>query len=647
MEHNCLILSPFSKDYLQLKDKIKEYYSQSSIHILHAADLPLDVPLIEGSTKLLITADIVLADISTPNPNIYYEIGHAQGLNIPIILFATNGIEIPFDLSTFRIIRYETFSELMPAILKSLSDYFVIKESNNSLTEHEVIDSQKTNQIIQGRNPFNNLVAESIDANSFLSLYVEPPFFKELTRPLTTVIVGSRGCGKTTLLRKIQLDSYDTIANKHTEYPSELLAFYINFNTSFRFLGIEKNVFSKEDRVMKYFNLLFVQSILSFVDKLYSDENISDNEATKIISIFFESIGVKKPSNRSIPKMVLSLTKLIIRERHNYQTENSKSRLVTTSNYLGDLIDNLKMASILFSKKQVAFLLDDYASDWLPEEVCSAINQIIFRRTSNYFFKIATIPGRYLFSLGSNIYADFLHDYDLINIDVPFITNDLKNEEYLCKIITKRLKYFGSQFDSQHLLNSAINDEQLSDYSGTKNLAKLYSGDIRSLLTTCSRMISNSDNFQKPISRHIQNTTIEKFSREKIVELNVSFDQGKFAVTFLNMIIKLSMGMVQPSKSKSFSSYKFKRLDGFQIKGSNKLSKKAQERLQWLIRCGLIRELRKDLDMEQYIIGRIYFPAFHIPISGSGHILPLKISEIESMLINPEEFWTEYLSKIT
>lgn len=50
---------------------------------------------------------LVVAEITPPNPNVYYEVGYAHALNKPTILIAQKDAERPFDLSPFRTIFYE------------------------------------------------------------------------------------------------------------------------------------------------------------------------------------------------------------------------------------------------------------------------------------------------------------------------------------------------------------------------------------------------------------------------------------------------------------------------------------------------------------------------------------------------------------
>ena len=40
----------------------------------------------------------VIVDVTEPKPNVYYELGYARGLGIPVIITAKEGTELPFDI---------------------------------------------------------------------------------------------------------------------------------------------------------------------------------------------------------------------------------------------------------------------------------------------------------------------------------------------------------------------------------------------------------------------------------------------------------------------------------------------------------------------------------------------------------------------
>jgi nucleoside 2-deoxyribosyltransferase-like protein len=53
-------------------------------------------------------SDIIVAEITPANPNVFYELGYAHAMNKPTILLANRGVEkLPFDVSGYRVIFYD------------------------------------------------------------------------------------------------------------------------------------------------------------------------------------------------------------------------------------------------------------------------------------------------------------------------------------------------------------------------------------------------------------------------------------------------------------------------------------------------------------------------------------------------------------
>jgi hypothetical protein len=49
---------------------------------------------------------IVIAEITPPNPNVFYELGYAHALRKPTILLAQRDCKLPFDIQSFRVVFY-------------------------------------------------------------------------------------------------------------------------------------------------------------------------------------------------------------------------------------------------------------------------------------------------------------------------------------------------------------------------------------------------------------------------------------------------------------------------------------------------------------------------------------------------------------
>lgn len=63
----------------------------------------------------------VIADISEPRPNVYYELGYAQGLQKQVIITAYKETELPFDIVDYPVIYWESQKQLKERIKDKIS----------------------------------------------------------------------------------------------------------------------------------------------------------------------------------------------------------------------------------------------------------------------------------------------------------------------------------------------------------------------------------------------------------------------------------------------------------------------------------------------------------------------------------------------
>lgn len=62
----------------------------------------------------------MIAEITSPNQNVFYELGYAHALNKPTILLARRGKELPFDIRSYRVIFYEDTIGGKPVVEENL-----------------------------------------------------------------------------------------------------------------------------------------------------------------------------------------------------------------------------------------------------------------------------------------------------------------------------------------------------------------------------------------------------------------------------------------------------------------------------------------------------------------------------------------------
>jgi len=73
------------------------------------ADEIYDVrPIMDDIVRGIINADVIVAEVTTRNPNVNYELGMAHALGKPVVIISQSVDDIPFDYRHVRAILYDT-----------------------------------------------------------------------------------------------------------------------------------------------------------------------------------------------------------------------------------------------------------------------------------------------------------------------------------------------------------------------------------------------------------------------------------------------------------------------------------------------------------------------------------------------------------
>jgi hypothetical protein len=101
------VLMPFAEDLRPIyDDHIRRVASELKLTVARADDFFSAHSVIADVWKGIFFAQVVIADCSGRNPNVFYEIGLAHVLGKPVVLITQNPDDVPFDLRYLRFIQY-------------------------------------------------------------------------------------------------------------------------------------------------------------------------------------------------------------------------------------------------------------------------------------------------------------------------------------------------------------------------------------------------------------------------------------------------------------------------------------------------------------------------------------------------------------
>ncbi|MCX7110569.1 MAG: hypothetical protein NTX45_10660 [Proteobacteria bacterium] len=107
----ALVLLPMDASYKRIAEVIEITLNQAGVTPI----LPRDIMwqntrgMLDAMTNAIQEADIIVADVSSSNPNIFFELGFALAFRKPtIVMLSTNAVGgIPSDIAGYMMVTYD------------------------------------------------------------------------------------------------------------------------------------------------------------------------------------------------------------------------------------------------------------------------------------------------------------------------------------------------------------------------------------------------------------------------------------------------------------------------------------------------------------------------------------------------------------
>lgn len=100
------VMMPFAAEFNPVYEAILKAAAATKYSCNRADDIWLHPHVMQTIVSLICKSGIVIADCSTKNPNVFYEVGIAHSLGRDVILIAQRIEDVPFDLRHISIITY-------------------------------------------------------------------------------------------------------------------------------------------------------------------------------------------------------------------------------------------------------------------------------------------------------------------------------------------------------------------------------------------------------------------------------------------------------------------------------------------------------------------------------------------------------------
>ncbi|KAB5489516.1 hypothetical protein [Flagellimonas hadalis] len=116
---NCFIIMPFGGWFDKyFSDIYVPAIEKAGFEAKRADDLYRPGNIVNDIWNYTKNANVILADLTNKNPNVFYELGLAHAITKPAILITASMEDVPFDLRSLRVIVYDKNSPDWGDILK-------------------------------------------------------------------------------------------------------------------------------------------------------------------------------------------------------------------------------------------------------------------------------------------------------------------------------------------------------------------------------------------------------------------------------------------------------------------------------------------------------------------------------------------------
>lgn len=104
----AFVVMQFSEPYNSLYTEVIKPVSEAmGLEAYRADDVNKPGIILQDIVRGILEAEVIIAEITPVNANMFYELGYAHALQKPTILLAEGRSELPFDIRSFRCVLYD------------------------------------------------------------------------------------------------------------------------------------------------------------------------------------------------------------------------------------------------------------------------------------------------------------------------------------------------------------------------------------------------------------------------------------------------------------------------------------------------------------------------------------------------------------
>lgn len=134
------VIMPFEDDLDRVYEEfVRDPLAEKGYDVSRADDISADQNIPRSIVRGIYEADLIVADITRQNPNVYYELGIAHVLRKPCLHIVQDFDDLAFDIRSYSAIKYSTFLSDAEILTKEILDK-INRESGNEYKFSNPVD---------------------------------------------------------------------------------------------------------------------------------------------------------------------------------------------------------------------------------------------------------------------------------------------------------------------------------------------------------------------------------------------------------------------------------------------------------------------------------------------------------------------------
>lgn len=336
------VIIPFDEDYLALYEELKNSFEEE-FDFANAGDLDNQQNILQDIVEGIYQADVIIADLTGLNPNVFYELGLAHAMNKKVIIITQDLAELPFDIKSYRANEYSLQFNKLPKLVEELkkllfgaidgsvkygnpvSDYIPdFYKNGENVTDHSELKTsvEENSKDIdgiseeEGEKGFLDFIAD-IEENSQKMTMEITAMGNEMSEMNSSINEASNEIQRVkdksgnvnvsfvrNICRKLS-DPVDKFAGKLKKHVSEVTRYWSIVENSYLSL-LDSQYAQKQDNLEELKES--INALSSMQNAIYN----SDERIERFIDVLHGSTGMERRLNRAISMLVSELEEYLL-----------------------------------------------------------------------------------------------------------------------------------------------------------------------------------------------------------------------------------------------------------------------------------------------------------------------------------------------